>query len=292
MANTKSNAAAKTARRSARVKVKRPLAKSGRSAARRKSSQRSPGRFRSFGLPLFLSFCLLVCLGAVGFVGYQTVTASNFFDVARIDVIGTGRSSSGDIRRIVEMQTEKSGVWNADLPGIKEKLEKMHWVKSAAVSRVLPNGIRVQVFEREPLAMVRTNDGTVLVDGDGSVIAPAREKEPDFPFAMMGWNPNKSEAAGKENLERVKMYQKMLAEWKEFNLSSRVTAVNLEDLREPRAFVEDSGTTVSIALGRDKFGEYLKRGINAIVGKGEMFEAVNLVGQNMILAPRTQNKDR
>jgi hypothetical protein len=54
--------------------------------------------------------------------------------------------------------------------------------------------------------------------------------------------------------------------------------------------IEDSGTVVSIALGRDKFGEYLKRGINAIVGKGEMFEAVNLVGQNMILAPRGQSK--
>jgi len=290
MATTKSSAAAKTARKSTRVKVKQPLRKQGRSASRKKSA--GSGRFRSFGLPLFLSFCILVCLGALGFLGYQTVTASNFFDVARIDVVGTERTSSTDIRRIVEMQTEKSGVWKADLPGIKEKLERMQWVKSASVSRVLPNGIRVQVFEREPLAMVRSTDGTVLVDADGAVIAPAQEKEPDFPFAMMGWNTNKSEAAGKENLERVKMYQKMLAEWKEFNLSSRVTAVNLEDIREPRAIVEDSGTTVSIALGRDKFGEYLKRGINAIVGKGEMFEAVNLVGQNMILAPRTQTRDR
>jgi len=290
MATTKSSAAAKTARKSTRVKVKQPLRKQGRSASRKKSA--GSGRFRSFGLPLFLSFCILVCLAALGFLGYQTVTASNFFDVARIDVVGTERTSSTDIRRIVEMQTEKSGVWKADLPGIKEKLERMQWVKSASVSRVLPNGIRVQVFEREPLAMVRSTDGTVLVDADGAVIAPAQEKEPDFPFAMMGWNTNKSEAAGKENLERVKMYQKMLAEWKEFNLSSRVTAVNLEDIREPRAIVEDSGTTVSIALGRDKFGEYLKRGINAIVGKGEMFEAVNLVGQNMILAPRTQTRDR
>jgi hypothetical protein len=168
----------------------------------------------------------------------------------------------------------------------------MQWVKSAAVSRILPNGIRVQVFEREPWRWFEQMTELFSVDADGSVIAPAREKEPDFPFAMMGWNPNKSEAAGKENLERVKMYQKMLGEWKEFNLSARVTAVNLEDLREPRAFVEDSGTTVAIALGRDKFGEYLKRGINAIVGKGEMFEAVNLVGQNMILAPRTQTRER
>src|SRR6476620_985677 len=186
MANTKSNAVAKTARKSTRVSVKQPLRKKGRSASSRKTTKTGTGRFRSFALPLFLSFCILVCLGALGFLGYQTVTASNFFDVARIDVVGTERTSATDIRRIVEMQTEKSGVWKADLPGIKEKLEKMQWVKSASVSRILPNGIRVQVFEREPLALVRTNDGTVLVDADGSVIAPAKDKEPDFPFAMMG----------------------------------------------------------------------------------------------------------
>ena len=150
----------------------------------------------------------------------------------------------------------------------------------------MPNGIRVQVSERVPQAAVRSRGETVLVDGDGFVIAATKEKEPAFPFVLTGWNEAKSEAALKENLERVKMYQKMLSEWKEFNLSSRVTSVDLADLREPRALIEDSGTTVSIALGRDNFGEYLKRGINAIVGKGEMFEAVNLVGSNMILAPR------
>jgi cell division septal protein FtsQ len=292
MANTKANISTKKTRQAARVNVKRPLKRGRTSTGKRRSSQGGgTSRFRTFALPLFLSFCILVCLGALGFLGYQTVTASNFFDVARIDVAGAERSSAADVRRLVEMQTEKSGVWNADLPGIKEKLERMQWVKTAAVSRVLPNGIRVQIFERQPEALVRSTEGALLVDGEGAVIAPAREKEPEFPFAITGWNQAKSEAAGKENLERVKMYQRMLSEWKEFDLSSRVVAVDLADVREPRAVIEDSGTQVSIALGRDKFGEYLKRGINAIVGKGDMFEAVNLVGQNMILAPRKTPKD-
>ena len=277
--------ASKTVRKQARVKVKRPMS-GRRSAAATRRSSAAAGRVRNFVLPVFLSLCILICLGALGFLGYQTVTASDFFNVAKVEVRGTERASAEDIRRVVEIQTEKSGVWNADLPGIKEKLEKLQWVRSAAVSRVLPNGIRVHVSERVPRAAVRSRGETVLVDGDGFVIAAAKEKEPAFPFVLTGWNEAKSEAALKENLERVKMYQKMLSEWKEFNLSSRVTSVDLADLREPRALIEDSGTTVSIALGRDNFGEYLKRGINAIVGKGEMFEAVNLVGSNMILAPR------
>jgi cell division septal protein FtsQ len=278
----------KTPRKNARVKVSRQASAGARRSARSGGS----GRVRNFVLPVFLSFCIVICLGALGFLGYQTVTASDFFNVEKVDVRGTERASSGDIRRIVEMQTERSGVWKADLAEIKEKLEKVQWVRSASVSRILPNGIAVQIFERIPNAAVRTNGGLVLVDADGFAIAPAREKEPDFPFAINGWNEAKSEAALKENLERVKMYQKMLADWREFNLSSRVVMVDLADLREPRAMIEDSGTTVSIALGREKFGESLKRGINAIVGKGDMFEAVNLVGTNMILAPRAKNASR
>jgi len=290
MANTKSNFKTKQTGRAARVKVKHSNGRRSSTGGRR--SRTGPSRFRSFALPFFLSFSILICLAALGFLGYQTVTASDFFNVAKIDVRGTDRASSGDVRRLVEIQTEKSGVWNADLRGIKEKLERIQWVKSASVSRVLPNAIRVQIFEQVPQAIVKTSEGTVLVDAEGSVIAPAREKEPDFPFLLTGWNQIKSETAGKENVERVRLYQKMLVEWKEFSLSSRVIAVNLEDIREPRAMIEDSGNVVTIALGRDKFGDYLKRGINAIVGKGDKFEAVNLVGQNMILAPRSPNRER
>jgi hypothetical protein len=47
---------------------------------------------------------------------------------------------------------------------------------------------------------------------------------------------------------------------------------------------------VTIMLSRDNFGKQLADGIKAIVGKGTMFEGVNLVGQNMVLVPRKQAK--
>ncbi|HEV8591325.1 MAG TPA: FtsQ-type POTRA domain-containing protein, partial [Pyrinomonadaceae bacterium] len=237
-------------------------------------------------LPFFLSFCILICLGALGFIGYRTVTASDFFHVAKVDVRGTTRSSRPDIERIVNIQTERSGVWNADLPDLRAKIEKLPFVKSVAVSRVLPNGIRVVVFEHVPQAIVRTNGGDYLVNEEGTILARAEQGERDLPFVMMGWDETKSEKAGKDNLERLKTYRKMLAEWQQFDLASRVRFVDLSNLREPRAVTEDSGLAVSIELGKEDFGEHLKRGINAIVGKGNVFQAVNLVGQNMILEPR------
>jgi cell division septal protein FtsQ len=258
----------------------------GSLASRKKSSLKRDGRFGNFVLPFFLSFCILICLGALGFIGYRTVTASDFFHVAKVDVRGSDRSSKPDIERIVNIQTERSGVWNADLPDIRAKIEKLPFVRSAAVSRVLPNGIRVVVFEHVPQAIVRTNGGDYLVNEEGNILARAEKAEPDLPFVMMGWDETKSEKAGKDNLERLKTYKKMLAEWQQFDLASRVRFVDLSDLREPRAVTEDSGLAVSIELGKDDFGEHLKRGINAIVGKGNVFQAVNLVGQNMILEPR------
>ena len=203
-----------------------------------------------------------------------------------VNVRGVERASKDDISRIVSSATEKSGAWNADLLEIKAKIEKMAFVKSAAVSRVLPNGIRVNVTERVPSAIVRLSNGDFLVDGDGNILAPVTTKEEKLPVTLIGWDETKTEKALKDNLERVKMYQKMMAEWQDFNLVSRVTSVNLTDLRDAKAVTEDSGMPVSIALGKDAFGEHLRKGIGAIVGKGATFDAVNLVGQNMILSSR------
>lgn len=219
-------------------------------------------------------------------LGYQSVTASTFFDVKSVNVRGVERSSKDDITRAVTSSAEKLGVWNANLLEIKAKVEKMAFVKTAAVSRVLPNGIRVNVVERVPSAIVRLSNGDFLVDADGNILAPVTSKEPKLPITMFGWDEAKTEKAFKENLERIKMYQTMIAEWQDFDLVSRVTSVNLTDLREPKAITQDSGMPVSIALGKDAFGEHLRKGIGAIVGKGAMFDGVDLVGQNMILSSR------
>jgi hypothetical protein len=219
-------------------------------------------------------------------LGYRTVTASDFFTVTSVEVRGATRASKKDIERIVSGQSGQSGVWNADLGLIKQKIEKIPFVKSAAVSQILPNGIRVDLIERIPKAIVRLGSGDFLVDGDGEILNQVEGNEEHLPFAMAGWDESKSEKALKENIERIKLYQKMLGEWQDADLATRVRMVNLADLREPRAITEDSGTTVSISVGRENFGQHLANGIKAIVGKGATFEAVNLVGQNMILAPR------
>ncbi|MBL8125547.1 MAG: FtsQ-type POTRA domain-containing protein [Pyrinomonadaceae bacterium] len=239
-------------------------------------------------VPLSIGAVIIVCLALVVFVTYDSVSASNFFVLKTIEVNGTDRASRSDIEKIVRSNAELPGVWNADLLEIKQKIEKVTFVKTAAVTRDLPNGIRVKINERTPVAIVKLGGKDFLADGEGEILAPAETSEKNLPFAMLGWNEEKSERAHKENLERLKVYQKMIAEWRDYDLASRVRSVDLADLREPKATLEDSGLPVTIMLGREGFGQQLSNGIKAIVGKGNMFEGVNLVGQNMVLVPRKQ----
>lgn len=257
-----------------------------RKSARGRASAGGPSRFGSFFLPLFLSICLLICLSVLGYMGLQSVTASKFFDVRSVDVRGTERAAKDDIGRIASNAAEKTGVWNADLDELKAKIEKQPFVKTASISRVLPSGLRVNIVERVPVAVVKLSGGSVLVDNEGIILAPAGTKEEKLPVTLTGWDESKTEKAIKDNLERVKLYQKMLTEWREVGLISRVQSVDLADLRDPKAVTEDSGRPVTIDVGREAFAQHLKNGISAIVGKGEMFDGVSLVGSNMILSSR------
>ena len=243
-------------------------------AARRANSG---GNFANFFVPLFLIFCILFCLGFLGFMGYRTVTASEFFDVHKIDVQGAVHASKGDIEKIVTANTEKSGVWNADLNEIKNKVERLDFVKSAAVSRVLPDGVRVNLIERVPKAIVRAAGGDFWADEEGVLIAPVSKADANFPFVIRGWDEAKnSDDAVRKNQQRVKLYQKMLEEWKTFELDKRVKAVDMTDLTEPKAIVEDSGETVEIILAKDNFGKKLQFGLEYIAGKGQQFQGIDV----------------
>ena len=236
-----------------------------------------PNRFSQYFLPGVLSVVIIGCLFALVSLGYRTVTASDFFNVKKIDVSGTSRSSDEDIRRIIASQSERTGVLNADLADMRQKIEKLPFVKFAAVSRVLPNGIRVVITERVPIAVVKIGSGTFLIDADGEILAPPKNDDTEL-MTITGWDNAKTERAGKDNTARIRMFQKMIADWGEFGLAKRVKEVDLSDLQEPRAITEDSGSRIPITLAKDNFTKSLKSALEAIAGKGEKVKSVNSGG--------------
>ncbi|WP_369009557.1 cell division protein FtsQ/DivIB, partial [Vibrio parahaemolyticus] len=68
---------------------------------------------------------------------------------------GVSRAPAEDIEKIVRVNVGRAGVWDTDLQELKQKKEKVPFVKSAAVARRLPAGIVVSISERVPVARVR-----------------------------------------------------------------------------------------------------------------------------------------
>jgi len=245
------------------------------------SRSRSKVAARSFShivVPLIIIGILAGGLLFMFLSGYQTATASPFFSLRNIDIRGTERTSKDEVSRIVSTSVEKPGVWNADLSDIRAKIEKFPFVKSAAVSRTLPAGIRVNITERVPAAVVQLNSGRFLIDAEGTLLTSVKGNEKDFPFVLRGWDESKTEKAVPDNLARLKVYKKMLDEWQQFDLAARVKEVNLSNPRDPIAVVEDSGHTIAVTLARDNLGRSLKTAIEALAGKGARVRSVDSGG--------------
>lgn len=265
-----------TRKRTVKSKTTASAPKRRRKTTAVRRGSKGAGNFANFFVPFFFILCILFCLGFLGLMGYRTVTASEFFDVKKIDVRGIDRASRSDIEMIVNSQTEKSGVWNADLNVIKEKVEKLAYVKSAAVSRVLPDGVRVNLDERVPKAIVRINGGDFWVDDEAVVLGLVGKTEERLPFVMRGWDETKTDESAKENQQRVKTYQKMLEDWRAFDLSNRVEAVDLTDLRAPQVTIQDSGQTITVTLAKDNFAKKLQTALEKTAGRGQEVASIDV----------------
>lgn len=247
-----------------KTNVKR-LATGKRPAARR--VQERPSAFNQFLREnlhwIFLCIAAILC-GVVLFYGYKSAAASEFFALKRVDVAGAANVSPQTIERIVRDAAEKNGVWNADLDDARARIEAIAWVKSAVVSRVLPDGLRVRVVEREPKAVVKlASNLNVWVDEDARVLGEAANKD-NSDVVLSGWNEDKSPDAAKRNQERIRLFLKLRDEWRKNEIISRVKTINLADLQDIGANVEHGEQQIAVQLGSKDLSERLKTALGAL----------------------------
>src|ERR1041385_855927 len=110
-------------------------------------------------MPLALRIGVIAVIALIVFVGYRAAASASFFQVRTIETRGAARASVEDIKNVVRHDVNQTGVWRADLPELSSHLEHLPWVRTAVVTRVLPDGIRVRITEREPRAVVRALTG-------------------------------------------------------------------------------------------------------------------------------------
>lgn len=241
--------------------VQRP-ARRERGAAAQSRGARS-GLKKALGyLPLVTKVLLAIVAGVLIFEGYRAAASASFFQVRSVDVSGTSRVSAEEVKALVKRSTQSTGVWRTDLDALSRELERLPWVRRAIVSRVLPDGLRVRITEREQRAVVRTSEGRLVwVDDDAVTLGSLQANDKMPPFFIRGWDEATTDAARAENRRRVEKYLEMLGEWEKLGLTERVSEVNLIDLSDVRVQLAGDDSRIEVRIGRENFGNRLQRAL-------------------------------
>jgi cell division septal protein FtsQ len=213
-------------------------------------------------LPLAGRIMLAVLAGVLLFAGYRAAASASFFQARTVDINPTTRANSDEIVRVVRRATAQTGVWRADLAALSAELGRLPWVRRAVVSRVLPDGLRVRVTERTPLAVVHTSGGKFIWVDEEAVSLDALAPTDHLPaFFIRGWDESGTTAAQTENRARLETYAELARAWATAGLGERVSEVNLSDVRDVRAQLAGDDSQIEVRLGSKDFGSRLRRAL-------------------------------
>lgn len=276
----------------------------GRAAAPQRPAKRAANetfgaRVRSLlgYVPLALRIGVIAIVLLIAFVGYRAAASAGFFQIRNIETRGAARASVDEIKNVVRRDVAETGVWRADLNELSKHLERLPWVRTAIVSRVLPDGVRVRITEREPKAVVRTAAGRFIwVDDDAVYLGEMLPADQMPAFFLRGWNEEESSAAQLENRGRVSKFLELQRDWSAQGISERVSEVNLQDLRDVRLQLAGDDSQIEVRLGSQEQSARLGKALTVLdaqrqTARGPLISYIDLTqGKRAIVGLVTGNR--
>jgi cell division protein FtsQ len=129
---------------------------------------------------LFVTACGLAMLGFVAGVQalgrgasfgerFGHLTAALGLDVHHVLVEGRQKTPPDLLRRALAIE-QGDPLLTYSLAAARDRLERIEWVRSAEVRRVLPDTVVVELTERRPFAVWQHDGRFVLIDRDGNTV--------------------------------------------------------------------------------------------------------------------------
>lgn len=171
------------------------------------------------------------------------VTGNNF--VSREEVLGAlGLPLTGSLKT-------GTNVFHMSLDVRRRGVETLPWVRTASVTRILPNGLLVHIIERTPVAYANVGGRVSLVDDDGMLLDKPDSGVFDFPVIY-----------GLENLASLDERRARLALYLEFmrqlgmeapRAGWMISEIYLSDGEDLKALLIKGQQTVQVHFGEKDF---------------------------------------
>lgn len=197
-------------------------------------------------------------LPVLGYVGWQYVTASDYFQAKHVTVHGLEALSEADVMTMLGSDGEALSLLEADEEALAARLEAHPWIAKATVRITLPNTLEIELDERAPFGVVF--DGELFwVDAEGRVIEPlAPEQALDGPVVSgfegrLREGDAAAQAAALEGFRLIRQYRALgLDRW------APLAEVHF-DAQLGYTLFTDGEEGMEIRLGRDRLDARLER---------------------------------
>lgn len=210
-----------------------------------------------------LGLLFVVVSAGAGFAG-QWLLDPEHLPIRNVEVHGEFQQLTNEQLRQAVVDVVEGGFFTINVDAIRRKAEALPWVKQAAVRRVWPDTVIIDVTEQ--VAAARWGDAALL-NRHGELFEPDVDTIPDY----------LPELAGPDGLRRQVM-ERYVAVITELNRIGR--AIRRMEVNERRSWHVQLDNGVELRLGRDMIMDRLQRFLRAypsvLAPKIEQLEYVDL----------------
>jgi len=181
---------------------------------------------------------------------------------SQIEVVGNQYVSRDSVVALFSRDRNRS-LLRIPLDERRAHIERISWVASARVERILPASIRVEITERTPVAFLRTGSELALVDAQGVILD--RPLQGDFHLPVVS-GPSE-DLPQEERASRIRLFLQFQREIEmvrggSSDMLSEVDLSSADDLRAmmvpPGGDVNSGAQAVLVHFGSGDFGPRFK----------------------------------
>ncbi len=145
---------------------------------KRRISRMNSMKFKLISFAIFISVIFLFFFidSFSGFKASHQILNFFHFNVKKVQVVGMKNITKNKIDQIVSSQSTKI-ISQIDIDKIKEDVGKIEWVDRVYIQRRLPSILRIEIIERQPVAIWQNKKKNYLVDKSGKIIHSTISKD-------------------------------------------------------------------------------------------------------------------
>jgi cell division protein FtsQ len=192
-----------------------------------------------------------------GWRGTALVLGTPVLQVSRISVRGNDRLSVGEVLALVDGLRGRN-ILTAALDEWRARLLASPWVEDAALRRMLPGRIEIQIRERRPMGIGRINGALYLVDANGIVIDEYGPNYAEFDLPIIdGLTSRLPQRTSAIDETRARLAARLIESLgARPDLAQRVSQIDVTDAHDAVVLMKDD--TALVRLGEEDFAQRIQ----------------------------------